>query len=375
VEQKRNNVNGIFYGVIGIATLMIAVMGATFAYYTATQSAGQNEIGGNMSTIGVDVEVTKMTKVDETKGGLIPMSNNMVEMALNKPGQQICVDDNGNAVCQVYKVSVNNESTASMFVDLYVTLTGGSGVPADVIPAAGKLNNIDVTREWSNVTAGSETTMRWAQAFCSTEAGGVVTACTTAGNSTVRGLSAVPIAIIGVSDAAKADGRNRAEIYLTDTSTNTAAGLGLATPLYNVTGNVDINKAGDTYEVINKNYIRISDHTLGSYKYNREDDTSSALVYSQYLEANPTLTTTHESGTSSSTFTRTQVFYIVVWLSENGHNQTANVPAGANTTPGASTTRTDFFSGNATAITAEGYEVTATFSGTVKVDPDTPITE
>ena len=382
MEQKKFNINNIFYGVIGVATLMLAIMGATFAYYTATAN-NATTITGNMATIGVDVEVTKMTKVDETKGGLIPMSNNMVEMALNKAGTDICVDDNGNAVCQVYKVSVNNESTSSMFVDVYVTLSGGSGVPADVVPTAGKMNvtrtggtveEVNVTREWANVAAGSETTMRWAQAFCSTEEGGVVTACTTTGKSTVRGMSDVTLAQIGVSAAAKNDGRNRAEIYLGATSTNTDTDLvaqQLATPLYDVTGTVAINKAGNVYEIIDKNYIRISDHTLDSYKYNREADKTSALVFNQYLSANPTLTTTHQSGTSSTTtFTYSQTYYIVVWLSENGYNQTAGSD---NTNVPAADKKNGFFKGNATVITAEGNEVTATFSGTTRVEPDTPI--
>ena len=35
-EQKNNNGRGIFYGVIGVATLVVAIIGATFAYFTAT---------------------------------------------------------------------------------------------------------------------------------------------------------------------------------------------------------------------------------------------------------------------------------------------------------------------------------------------------
>ena len=111
-RSERKNAN-IFYAAIGVATLMIAVIGATFAYFTATASGGANEITGNMATIGFDLSVEKVTDVDETKGGLIPMSNNMMEQALTK--NAICVDDNGNAVCQVYKITVVNASTANMF--------------------------------------------------------------------------------------------------------------------------------------------------------------------------------------------------------------------------------------------------------------------
>lgn len=340
MEQKKFNVNNVFYGVIGVATLMVAIMGATFAYFTAT-AENTATIGGNMATVGLDVIVTKMTTIDETKGGLIPMSNNMIEQAINKSSNQICVDDNGNAVCQIYKVTVTNESSVSMFVDGYVTLSGGSGVAVD--------------HTYTKNTTG--TTMRWAQAFCTAESSGVVTACTTAGSSTVRidsGETAITYAALG-GESTKEDGTNTAEIKTTradvvnaQTATNAAV----------------IN--GNSYEAINKNYIRVSDHTLDSYKYNRTDDTTSALVYNQYLEPNPT-NAAAETGNSSTTYTYSQVYYIVVWLTENGKNQT--VGSGNTNVP---TSNASFFKGNATFITAQGNEVTATFSGHTRVTPDTP---
>ena len=43
---------------------------------------------------------------------------------------------------------------------------------------------------------------------------------------------------------------------------------------------------GNKYEVINKNYIRVSNHAATDPTYSRAEDTTSALVYNQYLEAN-----------------------------------------------------------------------------------------
>mgnify|MGYP003312611361 CR=1 FL=1 len=34
--MENNNGRGIFYGVIGVATLVVAIIGATFAYFSAT---------------------------------------------------------------------------------------------------------------------------------------------------------------------------------------------------------------------------------------------------------------------------------------------------------------------------------------------------
>lgn len=327
-KKKQHDINNVFYGVIGVATLMIAIIGATFAYFTATAS-NNNTIKGNMATIQFDLTVTKMTNVDEQKGGLIPMSNNMMEQALAS-GAGICVDNNGNAVCQVYKITVVNTSTASMFLDGYVSLSGGSGTPVD----------------WTTyIQNTAKTTMRWAQAFCSTESSGKVTACTTAGNSTVRASTTIPMSALG-GESTKTSGLNTAEI-------KTARG--------DVTGTASIN--GNSYEVINSNYIRVSDHAIGSTAYDRATDTTSALVYDQYLEANDN-NAGNNTGTSSSTYTDAQVYYIVVWLSETGMNQTTGAS-------GAASSANDFFQGNVTFISAQGSEVTATFSGHTRVTPTT----
>lgn len=341
--ERKNNITNIFYAVIGVSTLMIAIIGATFAYYTAT-SSNNNTIKGNMATIGFDVTVTKVLKQDETRGGLIPMSNNMIEQALTKnaavSGKGICVDDNGNAVCQIYKITVVNNSTSSIFVDGYVTLNGGSGVAED-IP--------------TGYTAGNNTTtMRWAQVFCSAETSGTVSNCTTAGNSTVRSDSTVSLAALG-GTTVKNDGTNEGEILTTRTA--------IATDSDSEHPTIKNNK----YEVINKNYIRLSNHTYGNYSYTRDNDPTSALVFNQYLDANDN-NVNNNTGNSSSTYADAQVYYILVWLSENGHNQTAGAT-------GASTKANEFFQGSTTFISAQGNEVTATFSGHLRVDPNTPITQ
>ena len=338
VEQRKDgHISNVFYAVIGVATLMIAIIGATFAYYTAT-ATNATTLKGNMATISFDLDVKKVTNKDDTKGGLIPMSNNMMEQALTKNAgasdKGICVDDNGNAVCQVYKITVVNTSTASMFLDGYVTLSGGSGVPADY-----------------TATTTNKTTMRWAQVFCSAESSNLVTACTTAGDSTVRSTNKITFAALGGTDV-KTDSLNKGEIKSARDDVVYAQNNANAAQIQ-----------GNKYEVIKQNYIRVSDHVAGNYTYKRASDTTSALVYNQYLDANDGKGG-NNSGTSSTTFKDAQVYYIVVWLSENGHNQTQGATD-------ASAELSNFFQGNVTFISAQGSEVTATFSGHTRVNPNT----
>lgn len=324
MEGQKKKKENILYMVIGVMTLMVAIIGATFAYFTATAS-NNTTIKGNMATISFDVSVTKKTTVDESKGGLIPMTNSMVEKAVtNASNNGICVDDNGNAVCQIYKITVTNSGTASMFVDGYVTLTGGSGNSTDYPTAT--------------------TTMRWSQAFCN-ETSNNLTSCTTAGTATARQNESAGFtwtALGSVSDS-QADAAEIKDAFS------------------NVTGTGTIQ--ANSYSIINTNYIRVSKHSGTGYQ--QQADVTSALVYNQYLSPNDG-SSANNTGDSSATYVDAQVYYIVVWLSETGTNQTAgsggtNVPATTN----------NFFQGTVTFNSAQGSEVTATFAGYTTVTPDT----
>ena len=52
----ENNGRGIFYGVIGVATLIVAIIGATFAYFSA--SITKNNIK-NIASTSLELEIIK----------------------------------------------------------------------------------------------------------------------------------------------------------------------------------------------------------------------------------------------------------------------------------------------------------------------------
>ena len=112
---------------------------------------------------------------------------------------------------------------------------------------------------------------------------------------------------------------------------------------------------GNSYDIINTNYIRISDHAPET-TYDRTRDVTSALVFNQYLDA--------AGGNKPS-----ETYYIVVWLSETGYNQTAGAE-GVTTGGEGGTSALSFFSGNVTFNSAQGSEVTATFNGYTAVPSD-----
>ena len=314
MNENHNNGRGIFYGVIGVATLVVAIIGATFAYFTATQS-NNTAISGNAAAVSFGLVVERVANPAESKG-LIPMSNAMVEQAVqggNSGQKGFCVDDADNLVCQIYHVTVTNTSTSSMFLDGYVTLHDNitpKQTPADVSSAT--------------------TIMRWAQVFATTE--GSNTKYSTGGETTLNADSGKEITMTAIGNASDNTGKNLANIYgatggpETVVSPSTGSGEGVVT----------FNN-GNVMPVINRNYIRLSSNGTST-TYTRAN-LADALVFNQYLAAN---------GVAN--------LYFVVWMSENAQDQTLSGDAARG-----------FFDGNVTFNSGSGGEVTATFSGFSRV--------
>ena len=360
-EQRNNNGRGIFYGVIGVATLVVAIIGATFAYFTATANA-INNITGNMATITFSLDVHKVTTADEVLGGMIPMSNTMVESAVASKSDehagevsgettvkpQICVDDNGNAVCQIYKVIVKNTGSAGVFVDGYISLTGGSKEPTD-----------------AGSSATNKTSMRWAQVFC-TGTDNKLTSCTTAGTTTTEAGGVLAwSALDGISDTT---GHYNTMILVSNSLGTSANYAKLADNITPIASSATFGTGTTTYDIISTNYIRISDHNStgeNATVYSRDADMTSALVLNQNILANAGSTVTTSTGSSANaTMVDAKVYYIVVWLSETGTNQTVGAT-------GAAESATNFFRGSVVFNSSQGSEVTATFGGYTAVQSDT----
>ena len=328
-NENHRDGRGIFYGVIGVATLVVAIVGATFAYFTASQASNNGDITGNAASVSFGLRVVRAETTDQTNGGLIPMSNSMVESAVNLGGlpggtgsnKAACVDDNGNSVCQIYKVTVTNTSSAALFLDGYVTLNGGLA-----------------TATASSDVTSNPTVMRWAQVFKTTspESGHLAYSTGTTDFADLGSSTAVPVTVIGEGAS---DGLNKAFIV-----NGTTSGYMDSTTIVTADG-ATIN--GNTMDYIGKNYIRISSKGQVSggneHNYNRTE-LEDALVFNLLVPVN-----------------QSKVLYFVVWLHENGQSQN---PVAGEGNP----TEENFFGGLVTFMSGQGGEVSATFSGITKVN-------
>ena len=113
-EKEKKSGTGFFYGVIGVATLVVAIIGATFAYFTAT-AEDTNTIQGEAANTGLSLEVTHLST--GAVGGLIPLNTKKKKKAVTGDtaatgDPKTCLDSNNNSICQIYSIKVINEGNS-----------------------------------------------------------------------------------------------------------------------------------------------------------------------------------------------------------------------------------------------------------------------
>ena len=131
----ENNGRGIFYGVIGVATLVVAIIGATFAYFSA-QAGSQEEITATGAKISLEWAENKYFKTN-----LIPVETGFADTAQAADenynattaattfasstyvGPTECEDKNGNAICSMYDFTITNPSTSTAAQQVYASFT------------------------------------------------------------------------------------------------------------------------------------------------------------------------------------------------------------------------------------------------------------
>ena len=133
--MENRKASGIFLGVVSVATLIVAIIGATFAYFSvsvtgdSTVNVGAYEFSATMSIS----QIYPRTATD----GIIPMNastaltfdgvqegvnNTNLLYAINS-AENRCIDSNGHQVCAVYKVVINNTSSSRVSLNGYMVPT------------------------------------------------------------------------------------------------------------------------------------------------------------------------------------------------------------------------------------------------------------
>ena len=178
-EGQKNNTNksGLIYAIVGVAVLIVAVAGSAYAYYSAT-ATDTSTVKGTAG--GGAAPTLTLKKESNASGNLVPIdktaetltkgakgwntTSNAVNTSCN--AAQSCTDKNGNTVCQVYSVTVKNNSNTSVIYDISLTALSGE-----------KTKNLDAVKMASNISVTSETSIKGVNK-------GICTTASVAGGST-----------------------------------------------------------------------------------------------------------------------------------------------------------------------------------------------
>lgn len=112
MNQERENGKGIIFGVLGILTLIIAIMGASLAYFTASASAADEEIKVTSATVTITYVQGDILTAEE----LIPSDFDVVKLTYERTGTDDqgntlqCKDSKGYQVCSVFRFKASNEA-------------------------------------------------------------------------------------------------------------------------------------------------------------------------------------------------------------------------------------------------------------------------
>ena len=124
--NENNNGRGLFYGVIGVATLIVAIIGATFAYFSVNASiTNNNGISGDTVNVSETTITGTLTRVTQSTVSMVPLKTEELQKGITGEGGQQCIDKNGAKVCDIYTLTINNTSSApvSLAGNLNITAT------------------------------------------------------------------------------------------------------------------------------------------------------------------------------------------------------------------------------------------------------------
>lgn len=131
--MENSKGRGIFLGVVSVATLIVAIIGATFAWFSASVGSGENDV--NLTAYQFDAKLTVervFPTAENASKKIIPFvpdkvlregqgdqTNNM-NYALNEAKNK-CLDSSGYLVCSLYKITVTNNGSDAIELDGSVT--------------------------------------------------------------------------------------------------------------------------------------------------------------------------------------------------------------------------------------------------------------
>lgn len=115
--MNREDKRGIFFGVVGVLTLIVAIIGASLAWFSINAQSDEDAIIVQAATVqivyedGDELAVSKL--IPSTKTVALTTLRRYLKGNSDSDGTPYreCIDDKGNVVCGVYEFSLTNNGT------------------------------------------------------------------------------------------------------------------------------------------------------------------------------------------------------------------------------------------------------------------------
>ena len=115
--MSDNKSRDIFYGIVAVATLIVALVGATLAYFSITAGSSEGAIGAQAAVVSIEYNDSQQVTAQADK--LIPSAFSVVKQAYQENSADfgdeaalrtnICVDAVGQQVCSIYRFTVRSD--------------------------------------------------------------------------------------------------------------------------------------------------------------------------------------------------------------------------------------------------------------------------
>ncbi|MEG1015863.1 MAG: hypothetical protein RSB00_01435 [Bacilli bacterium] len=121
--MENNKGQTIFLSVIGVATLLVAIIGATFAYFTAS-------VAGNDKASSILVNTATIASINFQDGPLISLANALPGDSATKNFTVALAGTDSTTVDMSYEVLLTTTNSGITDLKYTLTSTGGTPVPA-----------------------------------------------------------------------------------------------------------------------------------------------------------------------------------------------------------------------------------------------------
>lgn len=127
-ENRKEDKRGIFLGIVGILTLIVAIIGASFAYFSLNARSNENAVKVQAATVQIVYEEGQNIAIDN----IIPSTQDVALGTVRRAGETrtgtdekyvACMDDNNYRVCGTYDFTLTNNGTNPVDINAYITPT------------------------------------------------------------------------------------------------------------------------------------------------------------------------------------------------------------------------------------------------------------